>query len=116
MIWRTDHILGWRSTIDSKLPGGATRVYVFSSFIRIGSCVNFAKYVELNHTHKEKVFHGKAWHIVSRSGIEISVPTVPTQKYGNYLVFEFPKPCGLWVTQEYYGIFNDLRVPDTLRD
>ena len=77
------------------LPRRITRVCGFSLPILIDSCVNFAKYVELNHTHKEKVFHGKAWHIVSRSGIEISVPAVPTQKYGNYLVFEFPKPCGL---------------------
>ena len=83
------------------MPRRCTRVFVFSVFILIVSCVNFAKYVELNHTHKEKDFHGKVWHIISRSGTEISVPGVPTQKYGNGLVFEFPNPCRLCVIQEF---------------
>jgi len=62
---------------------------------------NFAKYAELNHTHKEKVFMEKAWYIVSRSGIEISVPAVPTQEHLICQVIEFPKPCELLVTQEF---------------
>ena len=99
VIWRLQK-QEWGSTYD-WLPRGATRVCVFFLFIFIDSCVNFAKYVELNHTHKEKIFHGKAWYIVSRSRIEISVPAAPTQKHGNYLVFEFPNPRGLWVTQKF---------------
>jgi len=113
VIWRLQK-QEWGSTYD-WLPWGATRVCVFFLFIFIDSCVNFAKYVELNHTHKEKVFYGKAWHIVSRSGIEISVPAAPTQKHGNYLVFEFPKPLWTLSNTRVYGIFNDLCVPDTLR-
>ena len=80
---------------DFKLPKRVTRVCVFFLVILIDSCVSFAKYVKLNHTHKEKDFHGKAWHIVSRSGTEISVPAVPTEKHGNGPVFEFPNPCRL---------------------
>jgi len=68
------------NAIDFKLPKKVTRVCVFFLVILIDSCVSFAKYVEFNHTHKEKVFHGKVWHIISRSGTEISVPAVPTQK------------------------------------
>ena len=83
------------NAIDFKLPRRITRVCGFSFPILIDSCVNFAKYVELNHTHKEKVFRGKVWHTISRSGTEISVPAVPTQKHGNGLVFEFPNPCRL---------------------
>ena len=52
-------------------------------------------------TPKEKVFLEKAWNIVSRSGTEINILAVPTQKHGSYLVFKFPKPCELLVTQEF---------------
>jgi len=112
VIWRCNHTLGWGSTrlnaIDFKLPRRATRVCVFSLFILIDSCVNFAKYVESNHTHQEKVFHGKAWHIVSRSGTEISAPAVPTQEHGNCLVLEFLKTLWTLSVTRVYGIFNDL--------
>jgi len=89
----------------------------FSLFILIDSCVRFAKSVELNHIHKEKVFHGKAWHIVSRSGTEISVPAVPTQKHANNLVFKFPNPCGLWsVTRVMEYLMTWVFRKEYLRD
>ena len=72
--------------IDFKLPNCATRVFVFIVFIFIDSCVNFAKEERLkSHTLIEKVFLEIAWNIVSRSGTEINVLTVPTQKHGSYL-------------------------------
>ena len=78
-----------------------TRVFVFSLFILIDSCVNFAKWIDLNHTHKEKVILEKAWNIISRSGTEINILAVPTQKQGNHLVFKFPNSCELLVTQDF---------------
>ena len=51
-------------------------------YIYIGSCVhNFAKYANMNHLHKEKIFMEKAGYIVSWSGTEISVSAVPTQEH-----------------------------------
>ena len=55
-----------------------TRIYVILSYSYRILCTSFAKYAELNHTHKEKVFMEKAWYIVSGSGTEISVLAVPT--------------------------------------
>ena len=69
--------------------------FLCSLLILIDSCANFAKWIDLNHTHKEKVVFEKAWNIVSTSGTEINVLAVPTQKHGSYLVFKFPKPCEL---------------------
>ena len=82
------------------MPRRCTRAFVFSLFFLIDSCVNFAKWIDSNHTYKEK-FLEKAWNIISRSGTEINVRAVPSQKHGSYLVLKFPKLCELLVTQEF---------------
>jgi len=66
----------------SKLPRRCTRVCVFSLYTLIDSCVDFAKWIDLNHTHKEKVF-GNSLDIVSRSGSEINGLAAPTWKHGS---------------------------------
>ena len=73
-----------------------TQETLLFSYIFIGSCVhNFAKYANLNHLHKEKVFHGKAWYIVSWSGTEISVQVVSIYEHLSAKLFKFPKLCEL---------------------
>ena len=74
---------------------------MFSVFILIDSCVDFAKWIDSNHTHKEKVFLEKACYIVSKSETEINVLVVPAQKHGSYLAFKFPKLCEILLTQEF---------------
>jgi len=86
--------------ISSCLEGVQESLYFFVYSYRF-LCQFCRGCVEVNNTHKEKVFLEKVWNIISRSGTEINVLAVPTQKHGSYLVFEFPKPCELWVTQEF---------------
>jgi len=58
-----------------------TRVCVILLFLYRTLYTISAKYANINHLHKEKVFMEKAWYIVSRSGTEISVLAVPTQEH-----------------------------------
>ena len=58
------------------LEGVQESVYFLCLFF-LDSCINFAKWIDLNHTHKEKVFLEKAWNVIPRLETEINGLAVP---------------------------------------